>query len=141
MKDNNNKLFTELGKISSAIDNYACLEEKFLSHINEHKLIESTLKETEDRVEKYVVQQLNNSRVLQAYIEREIFLSKLSNEICLNQLKALEETSWWNKITKKSRSNIMERAKLETQAKHSKTLEALNEHLTNVTKVSNNAKI
>ena len=136
MKDNN-KIFTELGKMSCVIDNYSSLNEKFSSHIKQHEHIESELKETEARVEKYVLQQLNNSRVLQAYIERELFLSKLSNEICINQLNAIMEAPWWKKITKNNRSNIMDRVKLETQAKHTKTLESLNENLSIVTKTNN----
>jgi hypothetical protein len=102
-------------------------------HLESHKAFEEHLNEIEKRIEDYVTQQLNNSRILQAYVEKELFLSSLSNEICYAQINALAETPWWNKLTKKKRNCIMLKAKVETQNKYSKRLNELNERLTRIT--------
>ena len=103
-------------------------------HLESHRAFETHLSEVEKRIENYVTQQLNNSRVLQAYVEKELFLSQLSNEICYAQLNALAEAPWWKKLTKKKRSYIMLKAKVETQDKYAKQLNELNERLTKITK-------
>lgn len=103
-------------------------------HLESHKAFETHLSEVEKRVENYVTQQLNNSRILQAYIEKELFLSDLANEICYAQLNALAEAPWWKKLTKKKRSYIMLKAKVETQDKYAKHLDELNDRLTKLTK-------
>jgi len=71
---------------------------------------------------------------LQAYVEKELFLSQLSNEICHAQINALAENSWWKKLTKKQRNNIMLKAKVEVQDKYTKRLNELNERLSQITK-------
>lgn len=103
-------------------------------HLESHKVFETHLTEVEKRIEGYVTQQLHNSKILQAYVERELFLSQLSNEICYAQINALAEAPWWKKLTKKKRSYIMLKAKVETQDKYAKHLEELNERLSKITK-------
>ena len=103
-------------------------------HLESHKVFEAHLTEVEKRIEGYVTQQLHNSKILQAYVERELFLSQLSNEICYAQINALAEAPWWKKLTKKKRSYIMLKAKVETQDKYAKHLEELNERLSKITK-------
>lgn len=103
-------------------------------HLESHKAFETHLSEVEKRVENYVTQQLNNSRILQTYIEKELFLSDLANKICYAQLNALAEAPWWKKLTKKKRSYIMLKAKVETQDKYAKHLDELNDRLTKLTK-------
>ena len=103
-------------------------------HLESHKAFETHLSEVEKRIEGYVTQQLNNSRILQAYIEKELFLSDLANEICYAQLNALAEAPWWKKLTKKKRNYIMLKAKVETQDKYAKHLSELNERLNKITK-------
>lgn len=102
--------------------------------LESHKVFETHLTEVEKRIEGYVTQQLHNSKILQAYVERELFLSQLSNEICYAQINALAEAPWWKKLTKKKRSYIMLKAKVETQDKYGKHLEELNERLSKITK-------
>ena len=103
-------------------------------HLEAHNAFESHLREVENRIEKYVTQQLNNSKILQVYIERELFLSQLSNEICYAQINALIKAPWWRKLTKKKREYIMLKAKVETQDKYKERLNELNERLTQLTK-------
>lgn len=103
-------------------------------HLDSHRAFETHLLEVEKRIENYVTQQLNNSRILQAYVEKELFLSSLANEICYAQINALAEAPWWKKLTKKKRSYIMLKAKVETQDKYAKHLEELNERLSKITK-------
>ena len=103
-------------------------------HLESHKAFETHLSEVEKRIEDYVTQQLNNSRILQAYVEKELFLSSLANEICYAQINALAEAPWWKKLTKKKRSYIMLKAKVETQDKYAKHLGELNERLSKITK-------
>lgn len=103
-------------------------------HLESHRAFESHLSEMEKLIEDYVTQQLNNSKILQAYIEKELFLSQLSNEICYAQLNALAEAPYWKKLTKKKRNHIMLKAKVETQDKYAKHLNELNERLTKITK-------
>ena len=107
---------------------------KLSIHLESHKAFENHLSEVEKHIEKYVTQQLNNSRILQAYVERELFLSDIANEICYAQLNALTEAPWWKKITKKQRTYIMLKAKVETQDKYAKHLNELNDRLTKITK-------
>ena len=102
-------------------------------HLESHRAFETHLSEVEKRIEDYVTQQLNNSRILQAYVEKELCLSSLANEICYAQINALAETPWWKKLTKKKRSYIMLKAKVETQDKYAKRLEELNDRLTKIT--------
>ena len=103
-------------------------------HLESHRAFETHLSEVEKRIEGYVTQQLHNSKILQAYVERELFLSQLSNEICYAQINALAEAPWWKKLTKKKRNYIMLKAKVETQDKYAKQLNELNERLTKITK-------
>lgn len=103
-------------------------------HLEAHNAFESHLREVENHIEGYVTQQLNNSKILQAYIERELFLSQLSNEICYAQIDALAKSPWWKKITKKKRECIMLKAKSETQDKYEKQLNELNERVKHLTK-------
>lgn len=103
-------------------------------HLESHKAFETHLSEVEKHIEDYVTQQLNNSKILQAYVEKELFLSSLSNEICYAQINALAEAPWWKKLTKKKRNDIMLKAKIETQNKYAKHLNELNDRLTKITK-------
>ena len=107
---------------------------KLATHLESHNVFETHLSEVEMRIEGYVTQQLNNSRILQAYVEKELFLSSLANEICYAQINALAEAPWWKKLTKKKRNYIMLKAKVETQDKYAKHLEELNERLSEITK-------
>lgn len=102
-------------------------------HLESHKVFETHLSEVEKRIEDYVTQQLNNSRILQAYVEKELFLSSLSNEICYAQINALAEAPWWKKLTKKKRNYIMLKAKVKTQDKYAKHLDKLNDRLSKTT--------
>ena len=62
---------------------------KLSIHLESHKAFENHLSEVEKHIEKYVTQQLNNSRILQAYVERELFLSDIANEICYHERKEI----------------------------------------------------
>ena len=103
-------------------------------HLESHKAFETHLSEVEKHIENYVTQQLNNFKILQVYVEKELFLSSLANEICYAQINALAEVPWWKKLTKKKRSYIMLKAKVETQDKYAKRLNELNERLNKITK-------
>ena len=108
--------------------------DKLAKHLEAHTLFDAHLTEMEKRIESYVTQQLNNSKILQAYIEKELFLSSLANEICYAQINALADSPWWKKITKKQRNLIMSKAKVETQNKYEKRIKKANEDLSNITK-------
>lgn len=103
-------------------------------HLETHKAFENHLTEIEKHIEGYVTQQLQNSKILQAYVARELFLSQLSNDICYAQINALAEAPWWKKLTKKKRNYIMLKAKVETQDKYAKHLDELNERLSKIIK-------
>lgn len=107
---------------------------KLATHLESHKAFETHLAEIEKHIESYVTQQLNNSRILQIYVEKELFLSNLANEICYAQINALAEAPWWKKLTKKKRTYIMLKAKVETEDKYAKHLKELNERLSKITK-------
>lgn len=79
-------------------------------HLNSHISFEQHLQETEKQVAKYVEQQLVNSKILQLYVEKELLLSSICNEVCSAQITAIFEAHWWEKITIKQRQKILTQA-------------------------------
>lgn len=106
------------------------------NHLKAHEYFEKRVDETEKRIESYVVQQLNNFKVLQAYIEKELLLFKIDTETCCAQTMALANAPWWKKLTKKKRNYIMLKAEAEIQDKYSKHLDELNDRLNKLTRES-----
>jgi hypothetical protein len=100
-------------------------------HLTAHESFEQHYKDLEIRIESYVVQQLNNSKLLQLYVEKELLLSEMANSVVEAQMEALATAPFWKKFTKGQRINIILNAQSETQRKYAKKLEKMNERLEN----------
>ena len=104
---NTSDIEERVSSISEQIDTkIVSLENDFKNHIETHDKYDESYRNLELEIIQYLEQQMQNTKILQCYIEKELFLSEIEVAKAKTYMEALANTPFYKKLTKTQREGI-----------------------------------